>query len=93
MSFLFYALATSLGIYILFVLFFLTGLRRLKFSEKTIANWPTVAIVIEARNEEENLPDILQDLTQLDYPEELLQIIIVDDRSTDNTWQLIEHFA
>ncbi len=93
MSFLFYALATSLGIYILFVLFFLTGLRRLKFSEKTIANWPTAAIVIAARNEEENLPDILQDLTQLDYPEQLLQIIIVDDRSTDNTWQLIEHFA
>lgn len=93
MSFLFYALATSLGIYILFVLFFLTGLQRLKSSEKTIKNWPTVAIVIAARNEGENLPNILQDLTQLDYPEELLQIIIVDDRSTDSTWQLIEHSA
>jgi len=93
MSLLFYALAVSLGIYILFVLFFLTGLRRLKSNEKITTNWPAVAIVIAARNEEENLPKILQDLTQLDYPKELLQIIIVDDRSTDNTWQLIEHFA
>ena len=93
MSLLFYALAVSLGIYILFVLFFLTGLRRLKSNEKITTNWPAVAIVIAARNEEENLPKILQDLTQLDYPKQLLQIMVVDDRSTDKTWQLIEHFA
>ena len=93
MNLLFFALTTSLGIYILFVLFFLTGLRRIKVNEKNITSWPTVAIVIAARNEETNLPNIFQDLAQLDYPKELLDIVIVDDRSTDNTWSLIKHFS
>ena len=83
MNLLFFALTTSLGIYILFVLFFLTGLRRIKANEKNITSWPTVAIVIAARNEETNLPNIFQDLAQLDYPKELLDIVIVDDRSTE----------
>lgn len=93
MNLLFFTLTTSLGIYILFVLFFLTGLRRIKAKEKNITSWPTVAIVIAARNEETNLPNIFQDLAQLDYPKELLDIVIVDDRSTDNTWSLIKHFS
>ncbi|HBN45279.1 MAG TPA: glycosyltransferase [Candidatus Marinimicrobia bacterium] len=93
MNFLFLALAASLGIYILFVLFFISGLRRINIINKEITTWPTVSVIIAARNEENNLPGIFQDLTQLDYPKELLNIVIVDDRSTDNTWSLITHFA
>lgn len=93
MTFLFFALTTSLGIYTLFVLFFLSGLRRTKVNKKNITNWPTAAIVIAARNEETNLPNLFQDLAQLDYPKELLDIVIADDRSSDNTWSLIEHFS
>jgi len=93
MNLLYFALTISLGVYIIFVLFFLTGLRRIKISKNNITNWPTVAIVIAARNEEENLAHILQDLSNLDYPTELLEIVIADDRSTDNTWSLIKHFS
>ena len=93
MNFLFLALTISLGIYISFVLFFLSGLRRIKTINNPITSWPIVSIIVAARNEEENLHNIFQDLTHLDYPKELLQIVVVDDRSTDNTWQLITHFA
>jgi cellulose synthase/poly-beta-1,6-N-acetylglucosamine synthase-like glycosyltransferase len=93
MTLLYLALTISLGVYILFGLFFLTGMRRIKISKKDITNWPTVSIVIAARNEEENLTNILQDLSNLDYPGELLEIVIADDRSTDNTWSLIKHFS
>jgi len=93
MNLLFFALTISLGVYILFVLFFLTGLRRIKTSENNFTDWPTVAIVIAARNEEENLTHILEDLTHLDYPNELLDIVIADDRSTDNSWSMIQHYS
>ncbi len=93
MNLLFFALTISLGVYILFVLFFLTGLRRIKTSENNFTDWPTVAIVIAARNEEENLTHILEDLTHLDYPNELLDVVISDDRSTDNSWSVIQHYS
>nr|WP_255550817.1 glycosyltransferase family 2 protein [Granulicella sp. dw_53] len=46
---------------------------------------PTVSIVIAARNEEKNLPQKLQNLRLLQYPQELIQIVVVSDGSTDGT--------
>jgi cellulose synthase/poly-beta-1,6-N-acetylglucosamine synthase-like glycosyltransferase len=46
---------------------------------------PTVSIVIAARNEGRNLPRKLENIHALDYPQDLLQIIVVSDGSTDNT--------
>ena len=44
-----------------------------------------------ARDEEEKLPAALATLSALDYPR--LEIIGVDDRSTDATGQILEQFA
>lgn len=46
---------------------------------------PTVSIVIAARNEERNLPIKLQNLQQLAYPQDRIQIVIASDGSTDRT--------
>ncbi|MCK5738181.1 glycosyltransferase, partial [bacterium] len=46
---------------------------------------PKVSIVVAARNEAAVLDDCLHALTIQDYPAEQLEIIIVDDRSTDGT--------
>ena len=46
-------------------------------------NLPRVSIVIPARNEAHNLPDLLDDLHQLHYPS--CEIIVVDDQSSDGT--------
>lgn len=46
---------------------------------------PTVSIIIAARNEESNLPAKLENLRQLDYPQNQLQIVIASDGSTDRT--------
>ena len=48
-----------------------------------------VSLIIPARNEQDNLPVLLESISRLDYPSELLEVIIIDDNSTDNTWQLI----
>ncbi|MBD0367817.1 MAG: glycosyltransferase [Flavisolibacter sp.] len=50
-----------------------------------------VSIIIAARNEAENIPFLLQALAQQTYPTGLLEIIIVDDHSTDATAQLVQH--
>jgi len=46
---------------------------------------PSVSIVVAARNEEANLPAKLENLHLLDYPQELLEIVIASDGSTDRT--------
>ena len=51
---------------------------------------PKVCIIISARNEEKDLPICIQSIEQLTYPKEKLQVILVDDRSTDRTPQIIE---
>jgi cellulose synthase/poly-beta-1,6-N-acetylglucosamine synthase-like glycosyltransferase len=93
MSYLSLALFSSLGVYILFVLFFLKGLRKLKPIPNQFSDWPKVAVVVAARNEEQNIANLLQDFSQLVYPRDKLDIIIADDRSSDKTWSIIEHYS
>jgi cellulose synthase/poly-beta-1,6-N-acetylglucosamine synthase-like glycosyltransferase len=54
----------------------------------------TLSIVIAARNEVENIQALLQSLHDQQYPKELYEVIIVDDHSTDDTWNLLKeaHF-
>ncbi|MFQ6677393.1 MAG: glycosyltransferase [Fidelibacterota bacterium] len=93
MSYLLLALLGSLGIYILFVIVFLTGLKRQKPLSAELQVYPRVTIVVAARNEEHNITHLLNDFSQLDYPSDQLDIVIADDRSTDNTWSIIEDYS
>jgi len=51
-----------------------------------------VAILMAARNEEDNILDALESLEALDYPKELLDIWIADDHSDDRTGELVKQF-
>ena len=94
MSLLYLTLVLSLGLYLFFVLFFLSGLFRLKQSPLIASdNLSKATVIVVARNETKNLPGLLTDLIKQDYPKELLEIIIVDDRSSDETWNIIDAFA
>jgi len=52
-----------------------------------------VSILIPARNEEKVIGRILQRMTELSYPKDKLQIIIIDDASTDNTGKIAEQYS
>jgi len=81
------------SLYALFMLYFLTGLFRLKNNPFVInTNKPPVSVVIAARNEEVNIGALFEDLSKQTYPSDKLQIIIADDRSTDNTWSIISEY-
>ena len=53
---------------------------------------PSATVVLAARNEEENILMCLKSLDELVYPEGKLDIIIVDDKSTDKTGEIIDNF-
>ena len=49
-------------------------------------------VIVAARNEEENILTCLKSLDELVYPDGKLEIIIVDDKSTDKTSEIIDNF-
>ncbi len=51
-----------------------------------------VSIIIPARNEEKNIGSILKDILSQYYPTNLLEIIVVDDHSTDQTSNIVQSF-
>jgi biofilm PGA synthesis N-glycosyltransferase PgaC len=51
--------------------------------------FPHITLVVAVHNEEKNLPRKLLNLAALDYPAELLEVIIVSDGSTDHTNQIL----
>ena len=54
---------------------------------------PTVSIIITAYNEERALRAKLENTLTLDYPHELLEIIVASDCSTDRTDEIARKFA
>jgi hypothetical protein len=55
------------------------------------AAFPPLTIVVPARNEEAEIEPALRSLLQLDYPQ--LEVIAVDDRSTDQTGPIMDRLA
>lgn len=53
----------------------------------------TVSILIPARNEEKVIERILQRMTELTYPKDRLQIVIIDDASKDSTGEIAEQYS
>jgi cellulose synthase/poly-beta-1,6-N-acetylglucosamine synthase-like glycosyltransferase len=50
------------------------------------------SIIIPARNEEQNINACLQSIAQLNYPNELFEVIVMDDFSTDATVATAQQF-
>ncbi len=55
--------------------------------------WPEVTLLVPAYNEEENIRSTLENLLALDYPEELRQILVVSDASSDRTDEIVREFS
>ncbi|MGV3708976.1 MAG: glycosyltransferase [Gemmatimonas sp.] len=52
-----------------------------------------VTVLVSARNEERDLPHCIDSLLALDYPADKLQIVLVNDLSTDRTAAIIDRAA
>lgn len=55
------------------------------------AEWPMVSVLVPAKDEEHTLDGAVRSLLEVDYP--ALEIILINDRSTDATGEIIERLA
>jgi glycosyltransferase involved in cell wall biosynthesis len=54
---------------------------------------PTVSLIITVHNEAARITEKLESTLQIDYPADLLEIIIASDFSTDETEKIVESYA
>lgn len=52
--------------------------------------WPTVTVLVPARNEAHQIASCIQSLKKLDYPNDKIEILLGDDQSQDNTASVIK---
>jgi len=80
-----------LAIYCILILAFSIGFAKTNhFNEVAPTPQTKFSIVIPFRDESENLPELLQSLSLLNYPKELYEILFVDDDSDDDSVAIIK---
>lgn len=79
-------LLVILLVYVFLILQLILGFNKVK-SFEIIDTTPKTAftIVVPFRNEAKNLPKLLGSISELNYPHKMIEIILVDDFSTDNS--------
>lgn len=73
-------------VYAIFILQLLFGFNKVNsFTVTDLSPKTAFTIVVPFRNEEKNLPKLVASLSQLQYPKNLIQFVMVDDFSEDHS--------
>lgn len=75
-----------------FLLTLLEHKHKLK-NPKPLKKLPLISLIVPAYNEEKHIAKAIESLRNLEYPKELLEIIVVDDGSTDSTLKVAKRFS
>lgn len=54
--------------------------------------WPSLTVAVPAFNEEETISKTLESILDSDYPYDRLEVLVVNDGSTDNTREVVEEY-
>lgn len=80
-----------IGVYSILIILFCIGLLRLpKTNIDTNIPFQKFSLIIPFRNEETNLESLLQSIKQLHYKKENLEVLFIDDASTDNSVNIVK---
>lgn len=60
--------------------------------KKDYSHQPTVTVMVVAHNEEKVILDKLNNIIELDYPQEKIQFLVASDNSTDKTNEIVREF-
>lgn len=93
---LFYVLIfLSVYVQVFFFVTFLENRKRIVVRNGKIKldNYPPVTIAVPCWNEESTVEKTVQSVLNLNYPKDKLTIFLIDDGSTDNTWNILKKFA
>ena len=80
--------AATLAAYAWKLLHILRGLERLRPGVGT--ERPTVSVIVPARNEESGIRTCVTGILDQDYASDSFEVIVVDDRSDDGTYEIVE---
>ncbi len=87
-------LVSMLVLYIAVILLITRGLIRLqRGTSRPAAMLPKVSVLLAVRNESGTLRDCLNSLLQQDYPRELMEVIVSDDFSEDDSVGIARRWA
>lgn len=88
-----YLLFAGVSIYFLFLFFILFFSKRKVLRDiPSLKKFPSLSIIIPARNEEKAIANTIKAVKKLAYRKNLLEIIVVDDGSTDKTAEIAKSF-
>jgi cellulose synthase/poly-beta-1,6-N-acetylglucosamine synthase-like glycosyltransferase len=85
-----------LAFYSLLIIYYTQSWKTIEHFDAEIANFTPltkISVVIPARNEEKSLIHCIDAVINQSYPKGLLEIIVVDDFSTDNTAAIVLGYA
>jgi 1,2-diacylglycerol 3-beta-glucosyltransferase len=82
-------LTTLLGFHALVVVF----ARPRRYAKKIQGNFPSLSVLVAAKNEEAVISKLVKNLCNLEYPDGQYEVWIIDDNSTDNTQELLGQLA
>ena len=88
---------TFLSVYaqVFFLITFLENRKRIITRNDSIqlTKYPAVTVIVPCWNEEKTIYKTVHSLLNLNYPKDQLKIFLIDDGSTDKTWDVISEFS
>src|SRR6187401_223408 len=83
---------TYIGGLLLFVPGILRGISTKNKRSLSESELPSITVLVCARNEENSISKCILSLAALDYPTEKIELLIVNDRSTDRTNDILSEW-
>lgn len=81
-------------LYIIRLSQYLAGWKRVaEFKSGNSLHNISISVIVPFRNEEKNIKGLLEDLENQNYPDDLYEVILINDHSEDSTIQVIEPFC
>ncbi len=79
---------------VLFFVLFMLYHKRVYYQPRELSDdeLPTLSVVIPVYNEGESIRDNLSAIVNCDYPKDKLEVLVVDDASTDNSYAIAKEY-
>ncbi len=92
-GFLYTALFLTLYFQIFLLLTYFGWSKKEEYPGFALADMPTVSIMIPCWNEETTVIKTIESILEMNYPQDKLFVVVIDDGSTDNTWEVVQVYA